>query len=298
MRSKEQILAEALDGLIKGDTDKIPADVGDLVQFGLWLHNACPDIDPAFRKRLERRLAEEWAQQEAGSCRPEPSALSSLFSKLRSVSLWRGAATAAVVVALAVLSFLALSGLRTSVKASLSHVITLFRQAEIRQVPRLTSTPLKPERVEEFDSLEAAQAAAGFPLRVPSYLPEGWEFQRAELAEAQGQRTITLYYCGSSDIAPNQRTKGMYLLAVQETVTVSELEGTPYPIEFGPASTERLYIAGRPALLVTGNWSRRGYWNRADSEKYLLIEDDGLLLRVISPLGREENIKVAESLFG
>ena len=289
MRSRDQILAEVLDSLIRQDDCKIPPEVGEMVQVGLRLYNECPNIDAEFMEGLGRQLEKAWVP--AG----RPSRLSRLETLLRSVAVWRGLATAAITIGLFVLCAVAFPGLRSQVEASLSRTISLFERTEIEQRPHPNATPWPTPEVERhLTSLAEARAAAGFELRVPSYLPNGLEFQGADLMASQGRRWAVLRYAGSDDVA--RAGRGLQQALIQEFATGEAPERLADSLQIGLESAERLQLAGRPALWVAGNWGPTGRWTRGGQSGMVMVQDGDLFLLVYSSLGREESVRMALSL--
>ncbi len=291
-------MAQVLDSLIKQGGGQIPPEVGELVQIGLRLHNECPDIDPVFMERLGQELRQEWARQHEPGPRMLrwPAFLSALGTLLRPAYALRAAAVASLAIALVLFSLAGVAGLRSSVEAGLSQVITVFRHVEVVQGPQRTATPSAPERIETYGSVQEAQAAAGFPLRVPTYLPADLVFQKAILAAGQGERSVSLYYRSSGQELSSSENAGRGSLSISEIKPEAPDQMLrSFPI--GSNSARHLVIAGRPALWVKGSWSRTGRWNSAGGSSYLMVQDGDLFLLLYSSLGRSETVRVADSLF-
>lgn len=298
MPSRDQVLAEVLDSLIKQDTGKIPPEVGELVQVGVRLHNECPDIDPGFMGRLGGRLEQEWVALQGAQVSPSrlPAPLASLAALLQPRPLQRGLAILAAGVALAVLSAVAFPGLRSTVRAGLGRMITVFQETDIEQQPRLEAVPWPtPVAKSSYVNLEQAQAAAGFALRAPTYLPDGLEFHGAVVTEIDGRRRVALNYAGG-DLSSGTGEGRPANLVIQEIATTQTAEQVAFSLQIGLESAQPLQVAGRPALWVSGNWRPGGRWAPGGRDGLLMFQDGDVFLIVMGSLGREETARIAASM--
>jgi hypothetical protein len=301
MRDRDQILAEIFDRLIKQDGGKIPSEVGELFSLGVRLHNECPDIDPGFKETLGRRLKREWHARVAARPRAGLPGLLAAVRSFRPRLALRSLATVVLILCLALQSAALFSPLRSTVEAGLSRVITLFGGAVVEQRSRSISTPPATEELGEFVTIEGAEAA-GFALRAPAYLPDGFALQRVKVVREQGQQRALLSYANSGQDPPYGERglaaseSSTRTILIQQIVTEQTPEGAALALEVGPDSTEPLQVAGRPALWVAGRWSAAGRWERKGQEGLLILQDGDLLLMVSSGLGREESVRIAESM--
>ncbi|HOG46134.1 MAG TPA: hypothetical protein PLJ35_17615 [Anaerolineae bacterium] len=290
MRSKDQILAEVLDSLIRPSEGRVPDEIGSLVEIGLRLYNECPEADPAFLKRLGQQLQAEWAP-------PRPR-LNDLFKGLLlrlapawpKVSRWALRLGAAVMVALGLtLALSSIPGLRSS-QASLSRVIRLFQHVPVEQRPATVSTPWPSPAVwRSFLDVAQAEEATGLAIRTPSYLPASVVLDSVQAGETQGRWRVILHYRPANEV-------GMALF-LQEVQAGGTPEQGVMVLEIGEGSAERVLIAGRPALWVGGHWSADGRWVSSRREGAVLVQDGDVLFILSGTCGRAEMIRVAESLF-
>jgi hypothetical protein len=272
MRDKAQMLADALDS--PGSCGPLPPEVQALAELGRRLRDACPDADPAFIQSLGQSLQEEWARV----ARPAG----------RRVA--RAAAVSIAVAALLLLAALELPPLQVAARAAVGRVISAFRHARVEVAPQATATPA-PARDETYPSVEQAEAAAGFPIRVPSYLPDGMALDEVTVSESDGQRSVALHYSG---VLPGPMMASP--LIIQEFRGGEAPAGPRLVFEAGGEGVESLQVAGRPALWVQGHWTRTGRWEQGGPDGLLMLQDGDLLIQVAGRLSREECVHVAASM--
>lgn len=282
MREKNCVLAEALDSLVCGcGGQAAPEEAGPLVEIGLRLHSECPEADPAFIQRLGRTLSDEHARLGCPSWRaPE------LWPRLLRVG-----AAAAMAGALLLVLTVRVPGLQRPVQAGLSRVITVFRQARVEQTSQQTTSP-PTVQVETYARLEEARAAAGFPIRVPSYLPKGLVLDDVSVVDAAEGRRVMLRY--TDGLAELSHRRGSVL--IQEFQSSESPEAQPLVLEVGPESIERLQVAGKPALWIQGRWMPGGRWVRGGQEGALMVQDGDVLIQVIGSLTQAESVRIIESM--
>lgn len=277
MDEKGRMLAEALDS--SGEAGPIPPDVKALAELGLRLRDGCPSADPAFIQSLGHTLQREWTRL---ACPAQ--------SGLARTRLWR---LAAIPVAVAVL-FLGIAlrapGVEMSVEAGLGRVITAFRHTRVELAPMQTITP-PAVRSETYPSVEEAQAAVGFRIRVPSYLPNGLALDEVTVSESEGQRWVVLQYSGTS-MAP---------LALGP-VTIQEYQAGEAPaaqaltFQAGAEGVQSIQVDGKPALWVQGHWTRTGRWERGGQDGVLMVQSGDVLVQVAGRLSQQECVRIAESM--
>ncbi len=300
MRDTNQILAEVLDSLIKHDSGRIPSEVGELLNLGLRIHNECPDADPAFTERLWLRLQREWDRP---APRPLIRCVGGLLGGLE-LFLQRAPRRGLAVVVLLLAVTLSI-GLAGAAQAGLSRTLSVFRVARVSEQPRVVATAPAVGDVEDYSSLEETRLLAGFPVRVPTYLPEGIVFDRAELADLDGRRRVLIYYkrpaTEESIVDDLRNAHSAYLdhaaLVIQEYPVAECAEGAPITIPVPEGSTEHLEVAGRLAVFVKGAQSHPSGRARSSPGGILLVEDDEIFVHIWSSFEREELIRIAESMF-
>jgi len=127
-------------------------------------------------------------------------------------------------------------------------------------------------------SLEEARAQADFPLLAPTELPEGYEFVGVQLIDSnesstKGGRMALLMYRG-----------GMSVLMIAERPLTTPESGGPLPPPEG--KTETVQVRGQ-----TGVFSQMGLAGRM-----LAWEENGVDIRIVGPLSREELLTLAASM--
>ena len=294
MSDSERILAQVLDDVIQGEVDEIPCEVGHLLAIGLRLHNECPSIKPARLKALRQRLLRDLAAEPMagpGWLQAAAAAGRELISRL---ALRAAFVSAVVVVSVAVL-LVVWPGWRSAVQASLSRVITAFAQVRVEQAAQPEPAPRITMAVRSYASIEEVQEAAGFALRLPSYLPTGVEFESAELFKSDGIERVLLHYT-VGNLRDFGSRRGESLL-IQELTRAPALEQAALQVLVGFGDTERLQVAGRPALWVRGSWNGRGAWVPTGAGGMVIVEGGDVVVLLWGAYGREENLRIAESLF-
>lgn len=288
MRSKEQILAEVVDSLIRQGDGLTPPEIGALVEIGTRLHNECPDADPAFLRCLEQRLRAEWAPPgRAGRL------LATLAGwRLRLSPRLLRAAAATFVAAVVLVALAAGAPLLHTAQASLGHAISLLRQARIEQPSARPGTPPPaPKAARLFSSLEEAQAA-GFAVRAPTYLPHGLRLLNVRTVEDGGQERLILQYAGPLTQIGMERE----YLTIQQ-FRADEADEAAITLQGDLGGVERLQVAGRTALWIPrgpGSAGARKGWEIGDA---LLVQDGEVLVELFGNLGRDESVRIAESMF-
>lgn len=288
MRSKEEILSEVLDSLIRHEDGRTPPEIVSLANIGARLHNECPDADPAFLQRLQQRLQAEWAL---------PSRAQLLLAALTgwlprpSRGLLRTAAGTLVAAGLLLALVAWLPGLEP-VQASLSRAITLFRQARIEQGAEPASTPLAPPEVRRtFSDVEEARAA-GLDLRTPTYLPAGLALTNVIALEDGAQERVVLQYADLySQVGP-----GREHVTIQE-FRVGEGGEATLTLQWNLSDIERLDVAGRTALWIPHPQNSGGSPAGQQYGDVLLVQDDDILIQLFGSLSRDETVRIAESMF-
>ena len=294
MRDSWQILADLFDSLIKRERGRIPSEITRLFDLGLRLHNECPDIDPAFMQRLRQQLEAEWAAPERapGPLLRVPARLLP-WSRLRRVAL-AGAVTLVFLVALATLP-----GVRGRVEASLVRIAAIFHPIRVEEQPRVVVPQTPPPReITHFASIAKAQQAVSFRVRAPAYLPESVKFSRACVEELDGGQRVYLYYrFDDADMLAGMREGGEQALVIQEVPVALAADQGDFSVLVGTGSAERIEVAGRPALWVSGWWNRKGAWTRTSRGGTVLVQDDEVFYHVRSECSRAETLRIVESLF-
>lgn len=272
MPDESQMLAHMLQG--SDGTSEVTA----LAELGRRLRDECPNADPAFLRRLGRAVQREWERSApAAHASGAPRRLAHLL-----------AATLAVA-GLLVVGALLVPGMHMPAEAGLGRVITAFKHARVEIAPLQTATP-PPLREEEYPGLEEAQAAVGFRIRVPSYLPGGLALDQVTATEHRGVRRVTLQYSGTT------QTLAQTALILNESYAAEGPEGQPWTIETGGDDIESLQVAGRPALWVQGYWTGAGNWVAGGEHGMLLVQDGDVLIQIVGRFSREECVRVAESM--
>ncbi|MGQ9684584.1 MAG: hypothetical protein ACUVX9_18835, partial [Anaerolineae bacterium] len=184
---------------------------------------------------------------------------------------------------------------RSSVQAGVSRVITALAQVRVEQAAQPEPAPLITPAARSYASIEEVQEAASFALRLPSYLPAGVEFESAELVKADRVERVLLHYTVGNPRGFGSR-RGESLL-IQELTRAPALEQVALQVQVGLGDTERLQVASRPALWLRGAWNGRGGWAPTDRGGMIIVQDRDVLVLLWGAYGREENIRIAESLF-
>ncbi len=290
MRDSWQILADLFDTVIRRERRRIPSEVSELFDLGLRLHAECPDINPAFMQMLRRRLESELKAREHA---PRPSAWEPM--RLVPMPCLRRAAIAFAVAIVLLIGVAIPSPLRGKVQASLRDIAaTLGVRVEQERRVAVPATP-PAEDVHCFHALEEAQRAVSFRVRVPTALPPSIRFSRACVVEDGEVLRLHLYYeFADSDLAGGPEARRGTALSIQEYPATEE---GAFSVTIGPESAERIKIADRPALLVTGSWGMTGFWSRTASRGTILIQDGDLVISIGYDCTRAEALSIAESLF-
>jgi len=277
MRDREQMLADELDGV--SGVGPTPPEVRALAELGRRIREECANPHPAFIERLGQALQEEWARSRE-SARGIPTGW----------RLTRATALTIGVVALLLVAALYMTAVQAPAEAGLSRVITVFKGAKVEVAPPVTATPPS-VRYQAYPSLEEAQAAAGFRIRAPSYLPNGLTLDGVTVSEAGGQRQVALQYSGPS-VSPLASGP----VVIQEFLLASSAEGEDLAFQVGAEGVVSVQIAGRPALWVQGQWTSTGRWERGGRNGLLMVQDGDVLIQVGGHLSQEECARVAESM--
>ncbi|MDI7275835.1 MAG: hypothetical protein QME94_07640 [Anaerolineae bacterium] len=294
MRDSWQILADLFDSLIRRERGRIPSEVARLFDLGLRLHNECPDIDPAFMQRLRQQVEAGLTAQER-----TPRPLLRVPARLLSCSRLRRVALAGAVSLVILLGLAALHGVRGRVQASLVRIAAVFRPIRVEEQPRVMvpQTP-PPRQITQFASIAEAQQMVSFRVRAPAYLPESVKFSRACVEELDGGQRVYLYYrLDDADVPAGIREGGEQALAIQEVPVALATDQGDFSVLVGTGSAERIEIAGRPALWVSGWWNRKGAWTRTSRGGTVLVQDDEVFYHVRSECSRAETLRIVESLF-
>ncbi|MCL6430439.1 MAG: hypothetical protein K6V36_06200 [Anaerolineae bacterium] len=290
MRDSWQILADLFDAVIQRERGRIPPEVNELFDLGLRLHAECPDINPAFMQTLQRRLESEWRAREhaPGRAAREP-------IRLVPMPCLRRAAVAFAVAIVLLIGVAIPSPLRSRVRASLLDIAaTLGVRVEQERRVAVPGTP-PAEHVHCFHTLEQAQRGVSFRVRAPASLPADIRFSRACLVKAGEMLRLHLYYeFADSDLAGGPQARRGTALSIQEYPTPDQ---GAFSVAIGPESAERIQIAGRSALLVSGAWGKTGFWSRAAPKGTLLIQDGDLVISIGYNCTQAEALSIAESLF-
>jgi hypothetical protein len=284
------MLADLFDSLIRRGRGRIPPEVKELFDLGLRLHSECPDIDPAFMQRLQQRLESELRAQEHT---PVPPARHPI--RLVPMPCLRRAAVAFAIATVLLIGMATTPSLRSRVHASLLDIAaTLGVRVEQERHIAAPETP-PAEELHCFDTLEEAQRAVSFRVRVPASLPADIRFGQACLVKAGEVLQLHLYYdFADGDLAGGPRARRGMALSIQEYPAPGR---GAFSVAIGPESAERIQVAGRPALLVTGSWGMTGFWSRAAPRGMLLIQDGSLIISIGYDCTEAEALSIAESLF-
>ncbi len=291
MRSKEQILAEVLDSLIQQGDGRTPCEIAPLAEIATRLHNECPDADPAFLQRLQARLQAEWSPP--GWAQLLRATLSPLLPRPWPRLLLRGAASTLAAGVLLVALLAAVPALRTA-RADLARRITIFQQARVEQWPAQPVAPARPlEASRSFSSIAEAQAAASFPLRIPTYLPGGLAPLSVRSVDTPGVERFILQ-CTSPDAGLGAERQ---FVVIQEYRVGSTSGDLTLTLSADLESVERLQVAGRSALWTPRQADPMGPSSMLGQGYGLLVQDGDVLIQLFTSLGRDESVRIAESMF-
>lgn len=288
MRDSWRILADLFDSLIRRERERVPSEVGELFELGVRLHTECPDIDPAFMQALRERLEAEWKTQARTTGPPPRQPI-----RLVPMPCLRRAAFA-ITVAIALLVGAVTSPAGSRVRASLLDIATALG-VRVEQERRAVAPETPPAEVRCYQSLEEAQRALSFRVRAPASLPSPIRLSQACLVKAGEMLRLHLYYeFADGDLASGPEVRRGMALSIQEYPTADQ---GAFTIAIGPESAERIQIAGRPALLVSGAWGMTGFWSQARSRGTILIQDGDLVISIGYECTKAEALSIAESLF-
>ena len=112
-----------------------------------------------------------------------------------------------------------------------------------------------------------------------------------------GTVRVALHYVESNPEAPVIGSDTKESLLVQELRGFPALDRLAPLLQVGVNSAERLQVAGRPALWVRGSWNGRGGWLPAGTGGLVIVEDGDILVLLWGAYDREENLRIAQSLF-
>ena len=237
-----------------------------------------PDLGTAVEARLRQ---------------PEPSLARALLrGLLPALRGWSGRpalrfAAVGVAAALAVLgTALAIPQSRTALADlfGLSHV-----QVEKVAIPPEGERPaaLQPKDFATLLPLEAAQRAATFPLRLPTYPDAIGDPDAVYLAQAGQDTLFILSYVEAGFDLYQSRLRGSFSKTVSERIVEAAVDGAP-GIWVPEGGHEAAYLDPEEELIPgSERFVERGT---------LLWEEDGITYRLETSLSQEEAIRVAESL--
>lgn len=199
------------------------------------------------------------------------------------------------------LALLVPAGVVMAVPASREAVLDWLglRSVEVRRVQALPPLPGQSLDLAPRVSLATARLEAGFPLAVPSALGEP---DTVHLSRGDGRIEVTLVY-GPRPGLPAAPESGVGLL-------ISQLRGTTEPellrklVSTGTA-VRRLRVGGDPAISLEGDPHVVVFLDpRGDvrterlrlAGNALLVERDGVLVRLEAALPAGDLVRIAESL--
>lgn len=131
-------------------------------------------------------------------------------------------------------------------------------------------------------SIAEAQRQAAFPLRLPTWLPDGLQAADAFVSPSGGV-SIFLRRSGS--------------MSAVQFEQVQAPAGGGYGV--AASRVEQVRVAGRPAAYAKGGWRGPGVWDETIDLQYLSWEADGMSYVLHDngvDLSREELIRIAESV--
>ena len=150
--------------------------------------------------------------------------------------------------------------------------------------------------------LDEARRAAGFSLREPAYLPEGFEFHMAQAIVFLGRPSIELNYWGPQarewNVDPSGGSQGRNppALRIVEMASADAPHEALTGLAVGPGSAEVLQLKGRPVLWVSGAYTGRGRWLPGGNQGLAVLEDGDVLIFVWTNFSRPETLRVVESM--
>jgi hypothetical protein len=174
-----------------------------------------------------------------------------------------------------------------------------IRGASVRRVPTLPQLERRPLPLGQRVSIAEAERLAGFRVLIPRQLGQPDAVYYSSFP-AQGQ--VNLVYRARPALPSVPDLRAGLVVGEFRSAGAAEDEGIIGKI-VGPGGVQRLRVAGRPALWVTG---RHGFMygrGALEQERFLLVRGNVLLIqrlpllvRIESRLPRRETVRLGRSL--
>ena len=293
-----QLLDEIEEIVANGGGERREAD--SLYGFCAHLASTVPHADDAFRQRLEARLVAKLRQQQQEARKGNRGSIGR-YGLQRWVPLCHSVSqvarpavrTSLVVCVIIVLVLGLLVSVPTTRAALLDMVQRLgFVLAQPGQLESSTVVQVEMEEEEPPISLAEAQQRVPFPIRTPTWLPEGLTLLGAYTGSRGDQADMVSLFYGLTDESPASRSAGMSIVIASSPDQIDSL----VPI----LQVEEVVVNNHKAIYVQGAWQDDGLrWDETADVTRLSWEEDGLtyLLTVYGlSLKREDVIRIAESL--
>jgi hypothetical protein len=275
-----------------------------------------PRADDHFRQQLEARLVAQYEHQKEASlmqdtvqARPRPKIFTWLFPS--HPRLRRAFASLSLMVFLMAGLIVTVPPVRTWAQDALDSTLKSLGFVRMSQIPVLTAQPNDPNSPVKFTqttpvslppikypgvlSLEQAQAQAGFPLKVPGYLPAGYT--------AKGFTVGPFIIIGADGTASNPPSTASWEAANGDIrMTLLQSKGTPsLGIILQNEPTTEVMIGDVKGVYVQGHKTATPNSQHQfveGAENILAWEKDGILYRLLAypEVSLSEMLKVAESL--
>ncbi len=203
---------------------------------------------PAFTAKLRQRLLTE-----AGKVGALPQRSTSLPGRMGLRPMWRYVVTAVLAVALSLGFILTVS---PSARAAAQHLLQQIGIFKFEEADQITVPAVDGFRLVEM-SQEEAQAALSFPIKLPTWLPEGFpmepKFQGPDPADPDSPDTL------SAMLAYWEGPMGTIHLTMYPYSEEISKHYEVKPEKVGKNSVQEVTVHGEPAVLLNGLWSSEIY---------------------------------------